>query len=174
MRYSLEELRLLSFVVRSFDSGQYSIASDDDEASDGYRSDGSTTPPTYKHIKNGAYCITLTETQISAIEKLNAYLAGSTYNSKELFSGIDDLVEALYMPTNSDEMLSNIFISPVVAFMCIRALAAKGGFRPPKLITGPMVALQCDIRLCIFFVVMRRWRQRKETGQLEADGDWFQ
>jgi hypothetical protein len=118
--------------------------------------------------------VTLTEAQISAIEKLNAHLTGSAYNSKELFSGIDDLVEALYMPTNSDEMLSSIFISPVVAFMCIRALAAKGGFRPPKLITGPMVALQCDIRLCIFFVVMRRWRQRKETGQLEADGDWFQ
>ena len=175
MRYSQEELRLLSFVVRCFDSGQYSTASDSDLASDGSISDDGTDMPTIKHVKNGAYCVTLTDAQITAIENLNVHLATSTYNSKELFDAIDSLAEALYMPTNSDEMMSNIFISPVVALMCLRALATNGGFLPPKSITGRLVALQCGIRLCIFVVVMKLWRQRKDQGKLmEADKDWFQ
>jgi hypothetical protein len=125
-------------------------------------------------MKDGAYCLTLTDAQISAVENLNALLEGHPYNSKDIFLAVDDLAVALYMPTNTIQMGSNIFVSPVVAFMCLRAVAEGGGFLPPKSITGNLVALQCDVRLCIFFVVMKFWHQRMTTGGLEADGDWFQ
>lgn len=173
MKYSIQELRLLSFVVRCFDSGQFSASA----ASEGSESDSdSIADPIKRHVKDGAYCIILTQAQISAIEDLNARLADSAYNSKNLFDAMDTLAEALYMPQNSDEMMADIFVSPVVAMICLAALTAEGGFRPPKSIVGDLVGLQFGIRLCIFFVVMKRWRQRKQArGQApEGDGDWFQ
>jgi hypothetical protein len=171
-KYSLQELRLLSFVVRCFDSGQFSGISEGSEPSE---SDNDCTS-IKRHIKNGSYCIILTPEQITAIENLNSRLADSPYNSTDLFDAIDTLAEALYMPQNSDEMMGDIFVSPVVAMMCLGALSASGGFRPPTSITGDLVGLQFGIRLCIFFVVMKHWRQRKQSGVQphEAGGDWFQ
>jgi hypothetical protein len=177
MRYSLEELRLLCFVVRCFDSGLYSTftteGSSNSESSES-DSDGSTTPPTRRgipHRKEGAYCITLTTTQIAAIEALKAHLVHSNYNSKELFRAINSLAEALYMPDNTLGMVEDVFLSPVVAMVCLRALASGGGFLPPKSITGNLIGIQYAIRLCIFSVVMRKWRQMKNEG--ENAGDWF-
>jgi hypothetical protein len=160
MKYSLEELRLLSFVMRCLDSGQYS-------ASPVPNADGK---------KGASYHLVLSNLQVDAASRLNSRLADSAYNSERLFDAIDELSEALYMPDNSDEMMANIFVSPVVAMACLRALADSGGFLPPKMITGKLVALQCAARLCIFVVVMNHWRERRVKG-LEAqklDHDWFQ
>jgi hypothetical protein len=175
MRYSLEELRLLSFVIRCFDNGHFSAPS----GSEGFLSEDDLDSPSAgiraSHIKNGTYCLTLTSQQIGAISDLNDRLADSAYNDRGLSNAIDVLAEMLYMPDNSEEMMSNIFVSPVMAFACLRAIAVDGGFLPPKSITGNLVALQCAIRLCIFFVVMKLWRRRKATGgkTREPDGDWF-
>jgi hypothetical protein len=177
MKYSLEELRLFAFVLRCFDSGQYFT-----DGAGGYSETSSDTDTSQSsetsapHIRNGIYCINLTLAQVSAIKNLNDRLATCAYNSKDLRDAIDALAEALYMPDNTDEMLVNIFVSPVAAWMCLRSLVKGGGFAAPKLITGKLVAGQCSIRLCIFFSVMRKWRQRREAGKnaSEAEGDWFQ
>jgi hypothetical protein len=117
-----------------------------------------------RHIKNGTYSLSLTDTQIGAIGELNATLAGSTDNSKHLSDAMDDLAKVLYMPDNAYDMMSDIFISPIVVVMYLRVLAAEGGFLPPKLITGNIAPTQCAIHLCIFSVVRKRWCQRKQTG----------
>jgi hypothetical protein len=95
--------------------------------------------------------------------------------TKCLSDAMDDLAEALYMPDNAYDMMSDIFVSPVVAAMCLRALAAEGGFLPPKLITSNITPTQCAIHLCIFYIVMKHWRQRKQTGgkTMGKDDDWF-
>jgi len=74
-------------------------------------------------------------------------------NSKELCDAIDHLAETLYMPDNAAEMMENDFISPVVAAMCLRALAPEGGFLRPKLITVNAVPIECGIRQCIFMLL---------------------
>jgi hypothetical protein len=179
MKYSLEELHLFAFVVRCFDSGQYftgeadgcsETSSDDD--TDTSQSTGTGAP----HIRNGIYCINLTPAQIEVIKNLNNHLAKCAYNSRGLQDAIDALVEALYMPDNADEMLANVFTSPVAAWMCLRSLVKGGGFAHPKLITGKLVGGQCGICLCIFTSVMKKWCQRREAGKnaSETEGDWFQ
>ena len=172
MKYSLQELRLLSFVVQCFNSGQFSGIL---EGSEPPESDNECTSIEH-HIKNSSYCIILTPEQITPIENLNYQLANSPYNSMDLFDAIDTLAEALYMLQNSDEMMDDIFVSPVVAMMYLSALSASGGFRPPTSITGDLIGLQFGICLCIFFIVMKHWHQRKQSGVQphEAGGDWFQ
>lgn len=174
MKYSIQELRLLSFVLRCFDNGQYStVIADDEASSDGSSSeDGMPTAPAKPQIKNGAYCLTLTEMQVGAIENLNSHLSTGDYNSKGLRKAIDQLLEALYMPDNTDDMLSNVFVSPVIAMVCLTALAPEGGFLHPRLTTGKLVALQCAVRLCIYFFAVKGWRQTKKGA--EKTSDWFE
>ena len=177
MKYSLEELRIFAFVVRCFDSGQYFTdgtggSSETSSDTDTEQSSETSSP----HIRNGVYCLNLTLAQVGAITNLNNHLAVCAYNSKDLRDAIDALAEALYMPDNTDEMLTNIFASPVAAWMCLRSLVKGGGFAPPKLITGKLVAGQCGIRLCIFLLVMKKWRQGRKTWKdaSKTEEDWFQ
>jgi hypothetical protein len=174
MKYLLEELRLLSFVIRCFDGGLFSSPSGSESTSEGSLSDGEEAVPP-SSAQSRAYRLTLTGSQIEAIEVLNEWLADSPYNDGDLLDAIDVLVQALYMPDNCDDMMAHIFVSPVMAFTCLKALAIGGGFLPPKSITGNLVALQCAIHLCIFFMVMKLWQQRKATGgkSIDPDGDWF-
>ena len=104
MKYSLEELCLFSFVIRCFDGGQYSMSSTLVEDSSSSSGGESATPSasiehSIRHIKNGTYSLSLTDTQIGAIGELNATLAGSTDNSKHLSDAMDDLAKVLYMRT---------------------------------------------------------------------------
>lgn len=176
MQYSLEELCLLCFVLHCFNSGHYIIFTEEAIDSESTESDDSSvTTPSSDHVtahcKMGAYCIILTTTQIAAIKSLNTHLEQSTYNSRELSHAVDTLAEALYMPDNTIGMVEDNFLSPVVAMICIRALASGGGFLPPKLITGNLVGIQYAIRLCIFSVVMRKWHEWKGKGTTAQD--WF-
>jgi hypothetical protein len=117
----------------------------------------------------------LSDAQVNAINCLNAALSNCAYNSEDLWKAMDTLAETLYMPENTKEMICNDFLSPVMAMVCLRALAAEGGFLSPKLITGKAVAIQYSIRLCIYFIIMKCWRQWQETGgkDPEAGHDWF-
>jgi hypothetical protein len=86
---------------------------------------------------------------------------------------INNLTEALYMPENSHDMVSDIFVSPVASFMCLRAVDRAGGFALPKHITTRLVGLQCGIRLCIFDVAMEKWRQVKDSDG-PVPTNWFE
>lgn len=160
MRYSLEELCLLSFVVHCFDSSQFYSSSNGTE---GFLSDdGMTSPSGASPVKNGSYHITLTLSKLAS-SNLNDHSADSPYNAREFSDAINVLSEVLYILSNSDEMMSDIFVSPVMGFVCLKSLSVDGGFLPLKSVTGKLVALQCVIRLCIFFVVMKIWHKRKMT-----------
>ena len=161
--------------MHCFDSGKYftdGTGGSSKTSSDTKQSSETSSP----HIRNGVYCLNLTQVQVSAIMNLNNHLAVCTYNSEDLQDTINALAEALYMPDNMDEMLMNIFPSPVAAWMCLRSLIKGGGFSPPKLITRKLVAGQCGICLRIFLLVMKKWHQGRTTWKdaSETEEDWFQ
>jgi hypothetical protein len=172
MKYSLQKLCLFSFEVQCFDSGQFSGILEGSKPSE---SDNDCTS-IKQHIKNGNYHIIFTPEQITTIENLNSQLADNPYNSTDLFDAIDTLAEALYMPQNSDEMMGDIFVSPIVTMMCLSALFAFGRLHPPKSITGDFIGLQFSICLCIFFIIMKHWHQQKQARVQahKVGGDWFQ
>ena len=162
MKYALEELRLLSMVMRCYWDQQFSMSSDDGESVSSGSSTGSS-----------GYSLTLTTSQLMAIRRLEDHLIQYTYNSNMLQRLINNLTEALYMPENSHNMVSDIFVSPVASFMCLRAVNRVGGFSVSKHITTRWVGLQCGIRLCIFDVAMEKWRQVMESNGL-VPTNWFE
>jgi hypothetical protein len=187
MRYSLEELRLLCFVLRCFLDGLYVAASDykDDTAStssdsevDTSSEENSASSPDERSSGTSrtrrTYRIILTDGQIAAIRILLDLLETAKYNSKQLEHAISDLTETLYMPSNTADMAHNEFVSPVKAMYCLRAVSELGGFINPKYVTVYLVALQCGIRLCLLRVVLQKLREIRESGDASHRDQWFQ
>ena len=71
------------------------------------------------------------------------------------------------MLDNSDEMMSDMFVSSVMAFACLKALAASDGFFSPKSIKENLVALQCAVCLCVHILCGDKMLAVKEGGWRE-------
>lgn len=188
MKYSLEELRLMCFVLRCFWHKQYISASDHmaSVASSGSEADSDEDDSTTEHDNNivseqrtpgmthKTYCLVLTDSQLEAIENLSNLLETAKYNSTVLKRAVDVLAQTLYMPSNTADMAADEFVSPVRAMCCLRAVSLQGGFIHPKYITSNLVALQCGIRLCILWNA-QKWLQEYRKSEEALQGDlWFQ
>jgi hypothetical protein len=194
MKYCLEELRLLCFVLRCFVNGQYVVASlrnkapsedststlssdsedPSSDADDSPSSDDDTGASKRRTCKtNKPYSIILTDDQLVAVQNLNHLLKTAKYNSKQLKRAIETLTETLYMPSNTADMVDDEFSSVVRAMYCLRAVFEHGGFVLPKYITTFLVALQCGIRLCILRVVLRMLQECRQSGRASHEDQWF-
>lgn len=173
VRYALEELRLLSFVIRCYSDGLYLAPSGAASPSPAPLEVSETS--SFTHVskqKNGKYAIVLTDAQVNAVRTLLEHLGAYAYNARDLHTAIDTLAEALYMPDNAQNMMADAFESPVMAMVCLRTIKSDGGFKNPKHITVNLVALQSPIRQCLYFTAIRR--QHNTDQQDDPSYDWFQ
>lgn len=168
MKYSLEELRLLCFVLRVHRANRHNTALKERTESDREPDHPDSDDLEDSHHK---YRLTLTDSQIKAIDGLEYALSNHSYTSKELRIAIEGLLDALYMPDNTMAMVENTYISPVSAMICLRAVGPDGSFLHPKIVTCNLVGIQCGNRLRIFrrAMILLAEISKRATN----DSDWF-
>jgi hypothetical protein len=167
VKYATEELRLISLVLRCLKANNYKIYS---------RRDFAASESTH-HSQDRVYQITLSESQRRAAEALLSLLDSDLiHTSPGMARGIDDFLETIYMPDNTFASFKDTFVSPMVAFMCIRSVHDSGGFRHPKNITCELVGIQYSLRLLLLFHVQGLWDKMATTATDEelVGQDWFQ
>ncbi|KAG2093716.1 uncharacterized protein F5147DRAFT_820858 [Suillus discolor] len=154
--YASEEVRLLCFVLRCIAQKTYTLL---------------PMGPESTVTTNGSYHLFLTNSQLEASAILQKLLTSSQEGCEDLTDAIHNILEQLYMPSNTLDMFQNRYISPVAAFVCLRAVHPDGGFITPELITPTTVRTQFDIRLFVMDFLDRQFSVYRKTVKSTVEAD---
>ncbi|KAJ8580502.1 hypothetical protein M405DRAFT_847592 [Rhizopogon salebrosus TDB-379] len=119
------------------------------------------------------YHISINSAQLTALAALWKKLA-QRQDYGDLTDAINSVLEQLYMPSNTLDMVRDRHISPVAAFICLCAVHPEGGFILPEHITYTTVCTQFDIRLFILDFLERKWNWADAITRYYESiiGDW--
>ncbi|KAG2336410.1 hypothetical protein BDR05DRAFT_124015 [Suillus weaverae] len=74
------------------------------------------------------------------------------------------------MPQNTLEMFNDNFISPVIAYICLRSVCRDGHFESPKLLSTHYVKTQFGIRLYLLEFMQRQYKKYVSQGPAVPQG----
>ncbi|KAG1795942.1 uncharacterized protein HD556DRAFT_1441771 [Suillus plorans] len=140
--YALEEVRLISIILRCISDRAYAIA-------------GSVPP---LQPSSSKYRLTLNEEQLKAGLSLTYLLQNALVDDASLQEGISSLLNAVYMPRNTLQMFANSYVNPTIAYICLRSVHADGGFESPTLLTPYHVKTQFGIRLHVLGFINQEYQ----------------
>ena len=94
------------------------------------------------------FYLSLTTEQLEAFRTLQDLLDQKPRSSSQaLCNAITIALRSLYLPSNCFDMLTESFLSPVIAFVCFCSVHSEGGFCNPKRLTSIYAKTQFGIRL---------------------------
>ncbi|KAH7918023.1 hypothetical protein BV22DRAFT_1134916 [Leucogyrophana mollusca] len=81
----------------------------------------------------------------------------NTSSNGELAVDIFRALKTLYMPVNTFDIFGYRYLSPVVAYLCLRSVHPDGGFIEPKLLTTHYIKTQFGIRLFLLELIHQKY-----------------
>ncbi|KAI6025371.1 hypothetical protein PISMIDRAFT_16882 [Pisolithus microcarpus 441] len=149
--YALEEVRLLCLVLRCVQKKAYTTF-------------GPSLPLGEKPQ------LVLTRKQLTATQALlKALLSHQQISHSQLMPLINDLLQDIYMPDNSFDMIENSFVNPANLYTCFRSMASQGGFEEPKRLTHLYAKIQFAMRLTIMDTVEQLRKSMRTTARNCSD-----
>ncbi|KAG2092299.1 uncharacterized protein F5147DRAFT_779694 [Suillus discolor] len=140
--YALEEVRLISIILRCISDRAYMIP-------------GSVSP---QQPPSSKYQLALTEEQLKAGLSLMDLLKNALVDDASLQDSISSLLNTVYMPRNTLQMFANSYANPTIAYICLRSVHVDGGFESPTLLTPYHVKTQFGIRLHVLAFINQEYQ----------------
>lgn len=144
--YALEEVRLLCLILRCVSRGTYTL--------------GTSSPASSASRPSTAlYHLSLSKEQLDTAQSLLRLLGDTVQSDLKLVDAIRTTLGSIYMPQNTLEMFNDNFISPVIAYICLRSVHSEGHFESPKLLSTHYVKTQFGIRLYLLEFVQSQYKK---------------
>ncbi|KIM51974.1 hypothetical protein SCLCIDRAFT_32998 [Scleroderma citrinum Foug A] len=126
--YALEEVHLLCFIIRCIEGKMYCKAPKSPWEGD-------------------SFYLSLTVDQVNSFHALRTLLCQSKPDQDRLSNALASALGSIYTPMNRLDLFVHPYLDPINAYVCLRSLDPKGGFRQPKLLTAIYSKIQFGIRL---------------------------
>ncbi|KAI6126775.1 hypothetical protein F5141DRAFT_1060467 [Pisolithus sp. B1] len=115
--------------------------------------------------------LVLTGKQLSGTQALLQALASHQQISHlQLMPLINDVLQDIYMPDNSFDMIKNSFVNPANIFTCFQSVASQGGFEEPRNCSDEQLYDQFSLEMQR---IITHWGSEEHTSPLAFVWGWM-